>query len=94
MGAGDIEALHQGGEIVRPDVEIILLQRPVGLAVAALIVADQLEVLGQAIPHHAEILPPEQRAADQRQRIAVAHILIENIDPVRFDFRHCLLPPS
>ena len=92
MGAGDVERVHQGGEIGCPKFHIIGLQGAIGLAVAALIITDELEVLGQALPYHGEILAPEQRTADQRQWLAVAHIFVKNIDPVRFDFRHSSTP--
>jgi hypothetical protein len=93
MRPRNAELVHQRREIVGPEVEVVGLERPVGLAVAALVVADELEVLGQAVPHHAEVLAPEQRAADERERVAVAHIFVENIDPVSFDFWHGLAPP-
>ena len=44
----DLERVHQPGEVVGPDLHVVVLHRPVGLAVAAQVVVDDLEVLRRA----------------------------------------------
>ena len=43
----DLERVHQAGQVVRPDLHVVVLDGPVGLAVAAHVVVDDLEVLRQ-----------------------------------------------
>ena len=88
MGPIDVERIEECRQIVRPEIEVILHERAIRLTVAPLIVANQLELLGKPFPDQAEILPPEERAADQSERLALAHELVIDVDPVGLDLGH------
>ena len=47
VGPGDSELIHQGGGIFGPDIKIVALKRPIGLAAAAKIEVDDAEMLGE-----------------------------------------------
>ena len=84
----DLKGIEQRGQVVRPNIEVVAHQGAVGLPVAALVVADELERFGESLPHHREVLAPEERAADQRQWVAFAHQLVVDIDSIGVDLRH------
>ena len=87
----DTELIEQRRQVVDPDVHGVALERPIGAAIAALIVEGDVEMRREGVPRHRPVTAPEHRAADQRQRLTSAKALVVGFDPVGFDVRHITL---
>jgi hypothetical protein len=77
-----IERVEQPGGVVGPDLHVVALHGPVRLPVAAHVVVDDLEVLGEAGRRGSEVEVPEAGAVDLEHRLALARDLVPELDPV------------
>src|SRR5262249_24734524 len=81
----DLQRVHQAGEVVRPDLDVVVLDRPVRLAVAAHVVVDDPEMFGELGSGRGEVEVPEARAVDLYDRLALALDVVPELHPVDLD---------
>ncbi len=85
MGLLDLERVQEPGEVVRPDLHVVVLHRPVGLPVAAHVVVDHPEVLREGRRGEVEVEVPEARAVDLGHRLPLAGDAVPELDAVDLD---------
>ena len=85
-----LERVQQPGDVVRPDLHVVVLHRPVGLPVAAQVEVDTLKCFGELRGRGREVEVAEARAVDLHDRLALARDLVPELDAV--DLR--LLPSA
>ena len=86
MRLGDLERVQQPGDVVGPDLHVVVLHRPVGLAVAAQVEVDHLEVLRQLGCRRREVEVAEAGAVDLHDGLALARDLVPELDAVDLAF--------
>src|SRR5215211_5005199 len=72
VGPLDLERVEEPGEVVRPDLHVVVLDGPVRLAVPAQVVVQDLEVAGERGRGEVEVEMPEPRSVDLGHRLALA----------------------
>ena len=80
--AGEAEGVEEPGYVVGPDLHVVVLHRPVGLPVAAQVVVDHPEVLGDRRGCGREVEMAEARAVDLDHGLPLARHLIPELDAV------------
>ena len=89
----DPERVHQAREVVRPDLHVVVLDRPIRCPVAAHVVVDDAEVLRELGRGRVEVVVPEPGAVDLHDRLALAGDPVPEVDPVDLDrARPSILP--
>ena len=83
----DLERVHEAGDIVGPDLHVVVLIGLVGGAVAALVVIDHLEVRRQDWRHRVHVEVPEAGAMDLHDGFALAGDAVPKVDAVDLDHR-------
>src|SRR5687767_4202773 len=68
----DLDRVEEPGEVVCPDLHVVVLDGPVGLAVPAQVVIQNLEVAAELGRGEVEVEMPEPRSVDLRDRLALA----------------------
>jgi hypothetical protein len=92
MCGANIEIVHQPGDVVGPNLHVVMLKWPFRLAVSAHVEIDAAESLRQDRRCSGEIKVSEARAVDLNHGLAVTGFLVPDAYPVYPRFRHEILP--
>src|ERR1700685_1642157 len=84
--------IHQSGEIVRPNLHGVVLERSLGLAVAAHIEIDATKATRQDRRCGSKIEMSEASAVDLDNCVAVAGLLIPDTNTIDSRVRHIIHP--
>ena len=78
----DVEDVHQPGDVVCPDLHVVVLEWPVGGAVAAQVEVHHPEALGQLGCRWREVEVPEACAVDLQHRLAFPRDVVPEVGAV------------
>ena len=90
MSGGEPEMVHQPGDVVGPHFHVIVLERPLGLAVAAHVEIDAAESPRQHRRGGGEIKMSEAGAVDLDDGFAFAGLLVPDTRAIDPGMRHCV----
>ncbi len=90
---GDVERVEQAGDVVRPHLHVVVLDRPVRPAVAAHVEVDDPEALRELRCRGREVEVPESRPVDLHDGLALTRDLVPEVDAVDLRCSLHVAPP-
>ena len=81
----EAELVHQTGDVIRPNLHVVVLERAFRTAIAALVIVDDVEVLVQHWRRGGEVVVAKARAMDLHDRHTLPALLNPEVDPVDLD---------